>query len=399
MLSPKHARWVFYITTWNTIVFAGEIMLYTPSFPMMMEYFSTTANQLQQIVTSTFAGFCVGVIAGGFSDNVGRKPLLILGLLAFTLGSIGTSQSHILEELIIYRLFQGIGSGIPFALTAALFSDAFDTKGALKHIAMLNGTLAISLIFIPMLGNAIALHYDWRMNFYLVTMAGFVSLLATIFLLPETHPPQKRTRFSLKEFIAGYTSLFQNHNFALNIFIFASFHASLIIYMSNMSLIFVNHFGLDESLTGFYQAIILIPYAMTCFLGNRLYARFGQERVILTAILLALSATLGFLILSFTGIQSPNSYSFFAFILAGCAGFGIAYFYLKAIDPFERNRGSASAMGGALRHAIIASTVALTANQFDGTMLPVSLMLFAIIFTSTLFYFYSIRQPQAFEIL
>ena len=97
-------------------------------------------------------------IVGKLSDQFGRKWFLLSGTVLFLLGSIlaGTSQS--MDQLIIFRGVQGLGSGIGMALVATVMADLFPPDERAKWMGIFGIVYGISSLLGPTLGGWLAEH-------------------------------------------------------------------------------------------------------------------------------------------------------------------------------------------------------------------------------------------------
>lgn len=125
------------------------------------------------LVTSTVAV----PIAGKLSDQLGRKPLLIGGMLAFLLTSLLCAQAQSFNQLVGARAVQGLSGG---AITAAVFATVptlFSPSSRARIIGLFSGTYGLASIVGPLLGGIITDAVGWRGVFYVNLPVGFVALL------------------------------------------------------------------------------------------------------------------------------------------------------------------------------------------------------------------------------
>src|SRR2546425_1951197 len=123
-------------------------------------------------------------IYGKLSDLLGRKPIFLFGVVVFLAGSAlsGTAQS--MNQLILFRAFQGIGAGalIPIAIT--IVGDLFTPRERGKWQGLTGGVFGLSAIIGPTLGGWITQNTTWRWIFYVNLPIGIAALLVLIFLMP-----------------------------------------------------------------------------------------------------------------------------------------------------------------------------------------------------------------------
>ena len=90
-------------------IFAMQLLV--PSMPDLKNYFTTSDYNVQLTLTVFMFGFAVSqILYGPLSDKYGRKPLILLSIFIFIIGSILGFFSQSIETLIISRLIQSIGA-------------------------------------------------------------------------------------------------------------------------------------------------------------------------------------------------------------------------------------------------------------------------------------------------
>lgn len=128
-------------------------------------------------VSYMIMGTIAAPIAGRLSDVFGRKKILATGIVIFIIGSLlcGFSQNMIL--LIIFRMIQGIGSGIMMPFPAIIAGDLFSVENRGKIQACFSAMWAISAILAPSLGALFVEYLSWRWIFYVNLPIGLLSLV------------------------------------------------------------------------------------------------------------------------------------------------------------------------------------------------------------------------------
>src|SRR5580700_2993957 len=109
-----------------------ETDIYLPALPDMMAWFSVSEGAIQSLLTWNFVGICVsGPLYGPLSDAFGRKKPLLTALGMFLGGSLITLFAQSLDQMIVGRILQGLGSGGCFTLGTAILFDAFQKDRAI----------------------------------------------------------------------------------------------------------------------------------------------------------------------------------------------------------------------------------------------------------------------------
>ncbi|MGI6009667.1 MAG: MDR family MFS transporter [Methanomethylophilus sp.] len=123
-------------------------------------------------------------IAGKLSDLYGRKPLFLIGLTIFVIGSFIAGASTSMTMLIACRAFQGIGGGILIPVATAAVADLYPPAKRAKMQGMLGAIFGIGSGVGPVLGGYIEEYFGWRWVFYINIPLALVSYFLTIKKFP-----------------------------------------------------------------------------------------------------------------------------------------------------------------------------------------------------------------------
>lgn len=126
-------------------------------------------------------------IAGKLGDIFGRKPLLLISVILFLLGSFLSGAAQTMIWLVIFRGLQGIGAG---ALQANVFTSIAELFPDPARRARWQGAIAavfgLSSVIGPALGGFITDNLAWRWVFYVNVPVGALAIAALVFYLPHT---------------------------------------------------------------------------------------------------------------------------------------------------------------------------------------------------------------------
>ncbi len=131
------------------------------------------------VITST-AGI---PIFAKLSDITSRRNVFLGSLVIFMVGSALSGLSQNLNELIVFRAIQGLGSGGFFPVGIAIAAVVFPPKTRARVIGALSGVFGIAVVAGPLIGSTIVQYTSWRWVFYVnipVGIAGFALVLATL---------------------------------------------------------------------------------------------------------------------------------------------------------------------------------------------------------------------------
>ncbi len=149
-------------------------------------------SQLEWAINSytlVFAGllFTFGVVG----DRIGRKRMLMIGLVLFGLGSLLSAYSHSPDQLIFARAAMGLGGAAVMPQTLSIISNVFEPQERPKAIGIWASAVGIGVAIGPVLGGVLLAHFWWGSVFLInlpVTVAGAV---AVALLVPESRNPER----------------------------------------------------------------------------------------------------------------------------------------------------------------------------------------------------------------
>ncbi len=153
--------------------------------PTLAQAFSASFQEVQWIVIAyllAITALIVGV--GRFGDVTGRRRLLLIGIVLFTLASILCGVAPTLWLLIAARAVQGVGAAIMMALTMAFVGETVPKERTGSAMGLLGTMSAIGTALGPSLGGALIAGVSWRAIFLVNAPLGVLTFLLTYRYLP-----------------------------------------------------------------------------------------------------------------------------------------------------------------------------------------------------------------------
>src|SRR3990167_2513463 len=198
---------VFFRAIFIDLLTGMEFDLFVPSFPQLQSHFHLSASWVEALLSVNFIGYCISVlIVGNLSDRYGRKPIILLGLIVFVIGSLVCLVENDFTLLLLGRLLQGIGIAAPAILSFLIIADHYPLQKQQFLMAMLNGSMNIAVGISPVIGSYIALYFHWRGNFTVLLSLGILACILTLFFVPQYSLPDKKQN----QTSTGYITLFQS---------------------------------------------------------------------------------------------------------------------------------------------------------------------------------------------
>lgn len=353
----------------------AESDMFVPAFPQMIEFFKTTENKIQLVMSFNLFGLCLAsLIVGPLSDSFGRRPVLVIGLSAFLVSSLGCLFSDSFDSILFWRAIQGASASVPMVVGTTLIFDRYSPEKAGQVIGHLNSIITAAIAGAPILGAWLSSRWGWRSSFGVITLIILVSLLVAVFFQAETL--QTKQKFKMLQILRDYRSLVSSFKFMGNATLTVMPFACIVVYIANLSVILINHFEISMETASYYQATTMGTFILFSLLSAKTIAKLGLDQ---TKKVGGLLSGAGVSLLFCTGIFFSHSISWICVSMAFVAGgsaFMAGTFGARAMEVFPDLKGTASSMVNAIRQFLAAFLVGLSEYLFDGTIFPVTLILF-----------------------
>jgi EmrB/QacA subfamily drug resistance transporter len=128
-------------------------------------------------------------IYGKLSDLFGRKPMMMVGIGLFLVGSMLSGLSQTMWQLVMFRAIQGLGAGALFPISLAVIGDLFTPRERGRYQGMFGAVFGIAFLVGPFLGGTITDTWSWHWVFYVNLPIGLLALAVIWRLLPTVRRP------------------------------------------------------------------------------------------------------------------------------------------------------------------------------------------------------------------
>lgn len=361
-----------------------SIDFYLPGFPAMAKDLNVPIGTIQLSLAAFFIGISIGqLFYGPWTDKVGRKQPLYVGLSLYIIASLAISFTNSAEGLIFWRLIQAFGGCAGMVVARAVVRDAFPITETARIFSLLMLITGVAPILAPTLGGFMTAWFGWRSIFLTLSVVSGLSLLAVYFILPETSSPNRHVSLHPTDVIKGYLEVLREPSFVTYVFMGGIAAAGMFAYISGSPYVFMQKYGLSETQYGWIfgvNAFGLIGASQV----NRywLAKRHGSEIIQRASTLHAIVATA---LLTLTLFGHPPLPILLVLIFAYMALLGFIFPNSAALTliPFGRNAGSASALMGSVQMVLGALAAILVSSFHNQTVYP---MLFGMAICAMLSY-------------
>jgi len=193
-----------------------SIDTYIPAFSGIAHSIGATPVEMQQTLSAYLFGFAfMNLFHGALSDSFGRRPVVLWGLVVFTVASLGCALSQTIGQLVLFRALQGLSTGAGIVVSRAVIRDMFPPAEAQKVMSQVTIYFGIAPAIAPIVGGFLFVNLGWHSIFWFLVAVGVVLFIANYKLLPETLHAEHRQPFEVKHLMRGYWELCSDPRFLL----------------------------------------------------------------------------------------------------------------------------------------------------------------------------------------
>ncbi|QIC70611.1 multidrug effflux MFS transporter [Acinetobacter indicus] len=229
----------------------AAIDMYLASMPNMAKDLNTSYASTQITLTVFLIFMGLGqLFFGPWSDAIGRKKPLLIGLITYIGASIWAALASNLESLIFARAVQGIGASMAIVVVMSMVRDLTEGAAAAQLYALLNTIVALGPIVAPAIGGVIGAHYGWRGVMFALGGLGIVVLVNTVCTLKESLAVKDRIKLNISSITKIYLNILKNKIFTFNLLALSAVYFFLFAYIGGSAFVYQTNYGLSTEQFG-----------------------------------------------------------------------------------------------------------------------------------------------------
>jgi DHA1 family bicyclomycin/chloramphenicol resistance-like MFS transporter len=338
-----------------------------PALPRLTTVFATTPDMAQLTLSVFLIGFAIGqLFYGPLSDRFGRRPVLLVGLFLYTLGGLGCAASASIEELVAFRLLQGLGGCVGRVMGPAIVRDAFKAQDGAQILSHITQVVALAPLVAPMIGGYLLVTAGWRAIFLLLGVCGAAILIVTALKFAESSKFRDASATRFGTLLRNY-GRFLSHRACLGyMLVNCCVFAGLFSYISGSSFVFIEVFGVSSQIYGVLFGLTAVAFMAGAALNSRLVRRLLPQRLLRIGLVIVLAGGLtlvvcAVLVPSIIGTMLPMM--IFVFGMGLVLPNGTA----AAMEPMPHMAGLASSLLGSSQMAVGSLAGFLVNSFYDRT--------------------------------
>jgi DHA1 family bicyclomycin/chloramphenicol resistance-like MFS transporter len=339
-----------------------SIDTYLPAFSGIAQAIGATPVEMQQTLSAYLFGFAVmNLFHGALSDSFGRRPVVLWGLVVFTLASAGCALSQNIGALVFFRAVQGISAGSGVVVSRAVIRDMFPPADAQRVMSQVTIWFGIAPAIAPMVGGFLFVHIGWHAVFWFLTAIGVLMFIANWNALPETLHPMQRQPFAVAHLLRGYWTLGSSPRFLMLALASGVPFNGMFLYVLSAPVFLGQHLRLAPDRFFWFFLLTIAGIMGGAFVSGRLAGRIKPRHQIRHGFLIMLVVSVVNLALNLVFVPS----AWWALLPLGAYAFGWALMVpvvtLMVLDLAPDRRGMASSLQafvGSMANGLVAGVIA-----------------------------------------
>jgi DHA1 family bicyclomycin/chloramphenicol resistance-like MFS transporter len=324
-----------------------SIDAYLPAFAGIQASLSASQIEIQQTLSAyLFAFGLMFLFHGALSDSFGRRPVILVALVIYTLASVGGALAANVHMLIVWRVVQGLSVGAGMVVGRAMIRDLFGTEDAQRLMSMVTLFFGLAPAVAPVIGGWLFAELGWRSIFWFLALVGALLAAFGWWKLPETLAESHRQPFHPVALLKGYEEVGIHARFLLlSVCVGFNFNAFFLYIVS--APVFLGehlHLGPQQYAWLFLPCILGIMFGSQ--LSGRAAGRHSPQKTVQRAYLFMAVAAIGNLVYSFV-LPPALPWAVIPIMIYGI-GFAMAMpsITLITLDLFPTRRGMAASLQG-----------------------------------------------------
>lgn len=317
-----------------------------PAFSEMRGDFGVTGGQMQLVVTAYLIAFgLMSPFHGPLSDAIGRRPVIIAGVVVFAVASVGCALSTSLPMLLVFRVLQGLSAGGGVIVSRTVIRDLYDGDEAQRLMSRTMMIFGLAPAVAPIIGGWLLQVGAWPVIFWFLACVGLALVGVVLVWLPETHPAERRSPLAVRPLLGSLLEVSRHAAFHRVAWAASLGFGGQFLYIGSAPIFVVDLLGKGELDFWMFFLPMISGVMLGAWISGRAAGRISGRTLVTASLVFAAAGALVNVVLGTlpTAATLPWAVIGPALIAVGSAG---AYptFQLALLDMFPHSRGAAVSM-------------------------------------------------------
>ena len=336
--------------------------MYSPSLPDLATHFDASPTLVQLTISLNMLAFGLAqLLHGPLSDRFGRRPVLLVSLVAVAALCLACAAAQSIGQLIVARVLLGIAAAAEAVIGLAILKDLYDEAEQVRALALLGMVVGVAPALAPVAGGFLHVRFGWQSNFFAIAIAALVAFETARRLLPESSVPDPDA-LDARRVARGYAGLLGNAEFVVHSLMLGAALGLIMAFVTGAPFVLIDGHGIRPDRFGWYQAAIVVPFFVGSLFASRVAGRWAPASLLRLGIGTIVLGAAALLIVTLGGLETPATFTAAYMIMTLGMGPLFASAPSLALRSIDGQAGTASALLSGLEQtaaACAAVTVSL----------------------------------------
>lgn len=326
-ITRKQALWFSaFLVLYQFLTYIANDMIMPGMIHVVSSFHAPESAIATSLTAYILGGASLQLFLGPISDSYGRRSVMLIGVIIFTLFTFFIAQSDSIGQFLLARYVEGFGLCFTTVIGYATLQEIFSEMDAIRITSVLTNIASLAPLLGPLAGATFLLYFSWRGIFVLIGSLALISLWGVWRFMPEPIGAIKkdgqaipRIPFTPKTVIKNYGQLLSNPTFMMGAFASGLLGIPCIAWIALSPIIIVT----DAHLTVIHYALWQLPIFTAGLFGNGYLRQLTRQRTVKQMILRGSAITVAGLFLTWLLPMLISSH--FVYLMPGLIlyGFGI----------------------------------------------------------------------------
>lgn len=336
-----------------------------PGMLAVVEQYQAGMEWVPTSMTAYLAGgMFLQWLLGPLSDRIGRRPVMLTGVVWFIVTCLATLLAQNIEQFTVLRFLQGISLCFIGAVGYAAIQESFEEAVCIKITALMANVALIAPLLGPLVGAAWVHVAPWEMMFVLFAVLAAIAFYGLWRAMPET-ATRLGEKLSLAELGRDYRAVMKNGRFVAGALATGFVSLPLLAWIAQSPVIIIS----GEQLSSYEYGLLQVPIFGALIAGNLVLAKLTSRRTVRSLIILGgWPIVIGLLMASLATVLSSHAYLWMTAGLSVYAfGIGLANAGLVRLTLFasDMSKGTVSAAMGMLQMLIFTVGIEVSKHAYS----------------------------------
>ncbi len=251
---------------------------YLPAFPAIGTFYGVDSNTIQASLAGVTIGLAIGqIVSGPISDAIGRRPMLLLASVGFTLSALAVFFAPSIEIFTLLRFSMALFAACGDVVARAIVRDLYRGQPMLRMLSRIFLIQSLSPILGPIVGSQLVGVGPWQSIFLAFGFFGLVLSVIVLFFLRETLPVAQRRSQSAMGLLRGFRSVLRDRIYVGLLIVSALQISALFGYLNVVSYLYQDHYGLSAPEFGALFAVNSVALYLAVQFGGFIAKYFKAQ--------------------------------------------------------------------------------------------------------------------------